>query len=145
MSDHLESEEFIQKMKQLKLESYERRGLNKESPYVYFTVVGMRFHGNHRFTKEDAITLEKEDDNPKDPKAIRVMIDGKKVAYVAREDAIKLRDVEEMELCQIEMVSNKQASTDMKLIKRILISPKTKEITKVIPVKTKKIDLSKLH
>src|ERR1700712_4733407 len=50
---------------------------------IAFMVVGMRFHGNHTFSENDEIKLEKEDDNAFDNKAIKVLVGGKKVAYVS--------------------------------------------------------------
>ena len=50
------------------------------------TAVGMRFRGSHGFSAQDNIVLVKEDDNPHDENAVRVMVGGRHVAYVARED-----------------------------------------------------------
>ena len=50
------------------------------------TAVGMRFRGNHGFTVQDNILLVKEDENPRDANAVKIMVDGRHVAYVARED-----------------------------------------------------------
>jgi hypothetical protein len=56
-----------------------------------FTAVGMRFRGNHRFTPNDQITLEADNENPCDSNAVKVMVDGRHVAYASREDCPKLR------------------------------------------------------
>ena len=55
------------------------------------TAVGMRFRGSHSFSAQDKITLAKEDENPKDPNAVKIMVDGRHVAYVAREDCRQAR------------------------------------------------------
>jgi hypothetical protein len=74
------------------------------------TFVGMRFHGNHRFSSKDVVKLEKDDNNPKDPNAIKVMVKvGKKwnhVAYVCREDAKWLHTMNGFETFVLEHVKN---------------------------------------
>lgn len=66
---------------------------------IRFFVVGMKFHGNHIFTNEDngKISLEKEDDNPYDNNAIKVLVNKKHVAYVAKEYAAELRKISDLE------------------------------------------------
>lgn len=105
---------FIEKMKILKIARHEAAGYNYKD--VVFTVVGMRFYGHHVFRPDDNISLEKEDDNPKDRNAIKVIVNDKHVAYVAREDAVKLRKVEGFETAKIVFVRNLRASTDLKLV-----------------------------
>jgi len=51
-----------------------------------FIVVGMRFHGNHKFTKYDNVTLEFEPTNQYDENAIKVMVDGIHWGYVAKDN-----------------------------------------------------------
>ena len=53
-------------------------------PSKRFVVVGMRFNGNHIFSDGDVVTLEADPDNRYDTNAIRVIANGKHVAYVAR-------------------------------------------------------------
>jgi hypothetical protein len=50
-----------------------------------FVAVGMRFRGGHIFSDGDVIRLEAEPDNEYDANAIKVMANGKHVAYVARD------------------------------------------------------------
>lgn len=59
-----------------------------------FVAVGMRFIGNHDFSCDDNITLELDDDNHVDKYAIKILVNGKHVAFVAAEDARKLRTVD---------------------------------------------------
>ena len=56
-----------------------------------FTAVGMRFRGNHRFAPNDRIVIEADDENPYDSSAVKVLVDGRHVAYASREDCPKLR------------------------------------------------------
>jgi hypothetical protein len=66
----------------------------EEAPRLYidqvvanpFTVVGMRFRGNHKFKKSDNITLEFDPSNQYDKNAIKVMVDGVHRAYVAKDN-----------------------------------------------------------
>ena len=73
---------------------------------VTFMVVGMRFHGDHTFSENDEIKLEKEDDNAFDNKAIKVLVGGKKVAYVSKEYTIQLREVPNFEQKKIKLLRN---------------------------------------
>lgn len=63
--------------------------------------VGMRFHGNHVFSRTDVISLKKDNNNPMDPYAVKVMLGPKghrsHVAYVDWMDARYLRTVESFE------------------------------------------------
>ena len=56
-----------------------------------FTAVGMRFRGNHVFTPEDNVTLQREDENPHDPNAVKILVGGRHVAYVSRDDCPQVR------------------------------------------------------
>ena len=53
---------------------------------IQFTVVGMRFYGNHEFKNSDIITLEFEPCNQYDKSAIKVMVDGIHRGYVKKEE-----------------------------------------------------------
>jgi hypothetical protein len=63
-------------------------------PSLKFTAVGMRYRGNYDFSYNDNITLELDDDNHVDKYAIKILVDGKHVAFVAAEDARKLRAID---------------------------------------------------
>jgi cobalamin biosynthesis Mg chelatase CobN len=84
--------------------------------YLNFMVVGMRFHGDHVFTSYDAIRLEREDDNSYDANAVRVMVNTAQVGYVAREDAIKIRSIENFEHKKVKWVRNYSASASLDLM-----------------------------
>lgn len=119
-------QKFIEEMKNLKIARYERAGYNSESfKDIVFTAVGMRFYGNHSFSMDDVITLEKEDSNPKDSNAIKIFVEksnneGMKVkthvAYVAREDTSKLRRVDNFEKYKVKLVRSLRASADLRLL-----------------------------
>jgi hypothetical protein len=89
---------------------------------VEFFAVGMRFRGNHIFRFEDKIRLEKEDDNPYDSNAIKILVHNSEakwihVAYVAREDAVKLRrKVKDFVNCKIVFKTRYAASARLALI-----------------------------
>ena len=51
----------------------------------------MRFRGNHHFSSNDQIVIEVDDENPYDSNAVKVVVDGRHVAYASREDCPKLR------------------------------------------------------
>lgn len=59
--------------------------------------VGMRFRGNHRFTENDEIKLEPEDNNSYDPNAVKVLVlkenEWKHVAYCDRDSALRVRNI----------------------------------------------------
>jgi hypothetical protein len=86
----------------------------KTSP-IAFMVVGMRFHGNHTFSENDEIKLEKEDDNAFDNKAIKVLVGGKKVAYVSKEYTNQLRGVPNFEQKQIKLLRNFPQSSKLEM------------------------------
>jgi len=52
---------------------------------LLFTVVGMKYHGNYKFTQGERVTLVPEDDNTHDSNAVKVLVENRHVAYVARE------------------------------------------------------------
>lgn len=56
--------------------------------------VGMRFRGGHNFSEHDNITLELDDDDPIDKYAVKILVDGKHVVFVAVEDNRKLRKID---------------------------------------------------
>jgi len=49
------------------------------------TFVGMRFRGGHYFQDKDNVTLAPEPENQYDANAIKVLVNGDHVAYVARD------------------------------------------------------------
>lgn len=83
---------------------------------ITFMAVGMRFRGNHRFSAKDIISLEKEDDNPKDNTAIKVLVDGVHVGYVSREYTNIIRCVNDFEKKSIVWLQNFPQSAKLKLI-----------------------------
>jgi len=91
----------------------DNKSYNKLS-YRSITVVGMKFHGDHRFDSSDVIRLEKEDNNPKDSNAVKVMLnEGKKwkhKAYVCREDAMWLRTIDGFEKLPLELIGDSWAT-----------------------------------
>lgn len=107
------------------------RKLNSRS----INFVGMRFHGDHRFSPNDIVKLKKEDNNPKDPNAVKVMLmENKKwrhVAYVAREDAMWLRTVDDFEELSLEWAKNTRAtatySIDLRPLEEKGVKLKTKK------------------
>ncbi|KFH61752.1 hypothetical protein MVEG_12412 [Podila verticillata NRRL 6337] len=107
------------------------RKLNSRS----INFVGMRFHGDHRFSCDDTIKLKKEDNNPKDSNAIKVMLmkdkKWKHVAYVAREDAMWLRTVDEFEKLSLKWEKDTRAtatySIDLRPLEEKGVKLKTKK------------------
>ena len=83
---------------------------------ITFMVVGMRFYNNHRFTGKDVISLKKDDDNPKDRTAIKVLVDGVHVGYVAREYTNIIRCVKNFEEKSIVWLQNFPQSAKLKLV-----------------------------
>jgi hypothetical protein len=81
-----------------------------------FMVVGMRFHGDHTFSENDEIKLEKEDDNAFDNKAIKVLVGDKKVAYVSKEYTNQLREIPNFEQKKIKLLRNFPQSAKLELI-----------------------------
>jgi hypothetical protein len=96
-----------------------------QDDYREITFVGMRFRGDHRFSSKDVVKLEKDDNNPKDPNAVKVMMKVNKrwnhVAYVCREDAKWLRTINGFETLLLEHVSNFAQSTayNIKLVTQL--------------------------
>lgn len=57
-----------------------------------FTAVGFKFRGETSSVLESGtITLETEDDNQYDKNAVKVLVDGTHVGYVARENCLTVR------------------------------------------------------
>jgi hypothetical protein len=83
---------------------------------ILFEAVGMRYYTNHVFTPNDDITVEKEDDNPHDSNAIKIMVDGVKVAYVSRRNTSQLRNVEGLEHKKIECIMLMDTSTLLAIV-----------------------------
>ena len=71
-----------------------------------FTVVGFRFVGETpQSLKNGKITLEPEPTNPYDSNAIRVLVNGKAVGHVAREDCKYMKDNISADISVIETYS----------------------------------------
>jgi hypothetical protein len=60
--------------------------------------------------------VEKEDDNPHDSNAIKIMVDGVKVAYVSRRNTSQLRNVEGLEHKKIECIMLMDTSTLLAIV-----------------------------
>jgi hypothetical protein len=84
-------------------------------PSLEFMVVGMRFRGDHKFSRKDDITLELDDDNHVDKYAIKVLVDGEHVAFVAAEDARKLRKIDDVLDRRVYLVKKYPQSATMRL------------------------------
>lgn len=82
---------------------------------IPFMAVGMRYHGNHKFSKGDAISLEKEDDNAVDKNAIKILVSGKHVAYVSKDYTQELRDVPNFEQGKVRHLMNFLQSSKLEL------------------------------
>lgn len=78
------------------------------------TFVGMRYRGDHVFSSDDEVRLEKEDNNPKDRNAVAVKVrkhkKWKHVAYTTRYDAVWLRSFEGFEELPLEWQKNSPTS-----------------------------------
>ena len=63
------------------------------SQYLYFSVVGMKYYGNHEFSHNDenSIKLEKDPNNTYDKNAIKVLLEDKHVGYISTEDNQKVK------------------------------------------------------
>jgi hypothetical protein len=79
------------------------------------TVVGMKFRGNHRFSTNDIIFLEKDENNPYDKNAIKVMVDEDHKGFLTKEDAIKVRKIENFESKVLEFVQHFKASAQLQI------------------------------
>jgi hypothetical protein len=82
---------------------------------VAFMAVGMRFRGDHKFSKSDVISLEREDDNPTDKNAIKIFADGKHVAYVSKEYTHELRSIPNFEQGHVQLIANFPQSAKLEL------------------------------
>jgi hypothetical protein len=83
---------------------------------IKFYAVGMRFNGDHVFTMDDDIRLEKEDDNPHDSNAIKVMVNGVHKAYVSKLDNKTIRCVTDFEHKKVKLIANYSTCSSMNLI-----------------------------
>lgn len=79
------------------------------------TAVAMCYYGDHKFLTTDNIILEKEYNNPHDVNAIKVLVDNVHVAYICREDAIKLRQINDFERYSVTFVCNNIGGWSAKL------------------------------
>jgi hypothetical protein len=82
---------------------------------VEFMVVGMRFYGGHKFSEDDVITLEKEDENASDNNAIKVLVSGQKVAYVSRDYTKQLREMPNFEQKKIKFLRSFPQSAKLEI------------------------------
>ena len=80
-----------------------------------FTAVGMRFRGKHVFTPEDNISLQRDDENPHDSNAVKILVGGRHEAYVARDDCLKLRAAISHGRSEARFVENYQQSSCLAL------------------------------
>jgi hypothetical protein len=85
------------------------------SQYLVFSVVGMKYYGNHEFclNDEEHITLKKESNNTHDRNAIKVLVKNNHVAYISSEDNIKVnkflkKNKEEQKQVDIEFFSSSE-------------------------------------
>ncbi|OZJ01422.1 hypothetical protein BZG36_05707 [Bifiguratus adelaidae] len=92
------------------------QALAKGSENITFMGVGMRYCGNHQFSEDDIIKLEKEDNNPTDKTAIKILVNDKKVAYVAKEYTQRLRKIPNLEEKEIKFLKNFPYSCKLELI-----------------------------
>lgn len=81
----------------------------------YITFVGMHYRGDHRFSSDDRVRLEKEDDNSKDSNAIMVKVRKRRkwvhVAYVSRRNAKWLRSADDFEKLPLSWIKNSQTTS----------------------------------
>ena len=83
---------------------------------IKFYAVGMRYYGDHVFTIDDAIRLEKEDNNAYDSNAIKVMVNGVHKAYVSRQENKSIRCVKDFEHKKVKLISNHATCSSMNLM-----------------------------
>lgn len=85
---------------------------------ITFMAVGMRYIKTpaHIFSDLDKIQLIKDDDNPKNSMAIKVMVDGEHVAFVSNDYIKNIRDIDNFENKKVEVVRNFAQSSKLKLI-----------------------------
>lgn len=90
----------------------------KISDTITFMAVGMRYIKTpaHIFSDSDKIQLMKDDDNPKNSMAIKVMVDGEHVGFVSNDYIKNIRDIDDFENKKIEVVRNFAQSSKLKLI-----------------------------
>ena len=63
---------------------------------IWFAAVGMKYRGNHLFSSSDKVTLMTENENRFDSNAVKVLVGGKHVAYVARDQTGRVREMMEI-------------------------------------------------
>jgi hypothetical protein len=108
--------------KQLDASQEENMGLQMTKLLIHsdmtFMAVGMKYISQppHFFTSSDNITLIKDDNNPKDNTAIKVMVDGTHVAFVSREYTKIIRNVDNFENKTVQLLRNFPYSAKMKLV-----------------------------
>lgn len=83
---------------------------------IVFMAVGMRYYANHTFSEDDHITLERDDGNPYDSNAIKVLVDGEKVGYVAREYTTQLREIPDLDKKKIRFLRSFAQSAKLELV-----------------------------
>ena len=106
-SENIEFEELLDKKL---VEHFSIVAMNVE-----FVAVGMRFYGNHKFSRSDIISLEREDENPSDKNAIKVLVNGKHVAYVSKRHTQELRNISNFEQGHVEFIENFPQSAKLEL------------------------------
>jgi len=106
-SENIEFEELLDKRL---VEHFSIVAINVE-----FIAVGMRFYGNHKFSKSDVISLEREDKNSSDKNAIKILVNDKHVAYVSKNYTQKLRNIPNFEQGHVEFIANFPQSAKLEL------------------------------
>jgi hypothetical protein len=97
--------------------------------------VGMRLYGEHEFSADDVVRLEKDDSGNVHPSAVKVMVlrrdKWRHVAYVNRENAVWLRTIEGFEELDLTFVCMEYRrgvySIDLKPLQRMGVRVKAKK------------------
>jgi hypothetical protein len=80
-----------------------------------FSVVGMRYNGNHIFSDDDDISLEPEDGNQYDQFAVKVIVNNTKVGYVCRRHAREIRDTPNFRKKKVSFIKQDKLSATLSL------------------------------
>lgn len=78
--------------------------------YREIVFMGMSFHGNHRFSADDTVKLLRDNSDPFNPGAVKVMLKNrkgwKKVAFLADVDAAFVRNIPNFERSPLKFESS---------------------------------------
>eukprot|EP00667_Euglena_gracilis_P017383 EG_transcript_18300 len=77
---------------------------------TFFSVVGMRFYGDHSFQETDKVALQKDPENKHDPNAVKVLVGDQHVAFVLAVDCLTVRAVISRPKYRIRLVKKYPAS-----------------------------------